>query len=286
MSEGIIFKLTGGNYYVKDEEDKIFKCRARGKFRNNDISPLVGDRVKFEITEEEEGYIMHVLPRKNELYRPKVANVDYGLIVTSVTEPKVSSYLLDKLIVLLELNNIEPILLFTKIDKCKNESFDEKFLSYYQNIGYDVYVSSNIESFDENIKFKLKNHTTILVGQTGVGKSTFINNLDKNLNLKTGEISKALGRGRHTTRHVEIFYIEDIRIIDSPGFSSMEFLDTITVLDIARCFREFYELSANCKFATCIHINEPKCNVKDNLSNIYIKQRYDNYNKMIEEIKR
>lgn len=284
MSEGIIFRLTGGNYYVKDEHNNVYKCRARGKFRKDEVSPLVGDKVKFDITENEEGYIMEVLPRKNELYRPKVANVDYGLIVTSVAEPKLSPYLLDKLIVLLELNDIEPVLLFTKIDLA--DDFNSKFLDYYKSLGYEVYTSNNIDTIDLKIKEQLKDNTTILVGQTGVGKSTFINNLDSSLELKTGEISKALGRGRHTTRHVEIFYIDDIRIIDSPGFSSMEFLSDVTEGDIARCFREFNELSYECKYATCIHINEPKCNVKDQLDNEYIVQRYDNYIKMIEELKR
>ncbi len=284
MSEGIIFRLTGGNYYVKDELHNTYKCRARGKFRKDEISPLVGDRVKFDITENDEGYIMEVLPRKNELYRPKVSNVDYGLIVTSVAEPKLSPYLLDKLIVLLELNRIVPVLLFTKIDLASD--FDEEFLKYYQNLGYAVYTSKNIDTIDNNIKEHLKNNTTILVGQTGVGKSTFINNLDSSLELKTGEISKALGRGRHTTRHVEIFYIDDIRIIDSPGFSSMEFLSDVTTCDIAQSFREFNELSCECKYATCVHINEPKCSVKDSLNNKYIEQRYENYIKMTEELKR
>lgn len=285
MNKGIIFRLTGGNYYVKDENNNEFKCRARGKFRNDDISPLVGDIVKFDVTENDEGYIMEVEKRINELYRPKVANVDYGLIVTSVTEPKFSSYLLDKLIVLLELNNIEPVLLFTKLGLCEEE-FDSKIISYYESIGYNVYTSTDVNTIDMSIKEKLSKSTTILVGQTGVGKSTFINNLDKELDLKTGEISKALGRGKHTTRHVEIFYIDDIRIIDSPGFSSMEFIDSVTELDIAKSFREFEELSYGCKFATCIHVNEPKCNVKNSLDNEYIKQRYENYIKIIEEIKR
>lgn len=286
MTEGIIFRLTGGNYYVKDNLNNEYKCRARGKFRNEDISPLVGDKVMFDITENEEGYIMEVLPRRNELYRPKVANVDYGLITTSVTEPKVSTYLLDKLIVLLELNNITPILLFTKINKCVKDEFDPNLLEYYRSIGYSVYTSNDVNEIDVSIKEKLRNNTTILVGQTGVGKSTFINNLDSSLELKTAEISKALGRGKHTTRHVEIFYIDGIRIIDSPGFSSMEFLETVSALDIANCFVDFTKLSDMCKFSTCIHVNEPKCNVKDNLNNKYINGRYENYLKMLEELKR
>lgn len=286
MTEGIIFRLTGGNYYVKDNLNNEYKCRARGKFRNDEISPLVGDKVNFDITENGEGYIMEVLPRRNELYRPKVANVDYGLITTSVTEPKVSTYLLDKLIVLLELNNITPVLLFTKINKCKNDEFDPKLLDYYRSIGYNVFTARDVDDIDLSIKDLLNNNTTILVGQTGVGKSTFINNLDTSLQLKTGEISKALGRGKHTTRHVEIFYIDNIRIIDSPGFSSMEFLEGVSAIDIANCFVDFTKLSNMCKFSTCIHVNEPKCNVKDNLDNPYIIGRYENYLKMIEELKR
>ncbi len=276
--DGLIIKLTGGNYYVKTN-DGIYKCRARGKFRNDNVSPLVGDKVSIELLDNREGYILDVYERFNELYRPKVANVDYGLIVTSVTEPRFNSYLLDKLIVLLELNNITPILLFTKIDLLAESTEFDKHLAYYQEIGYATYTNDS----EELIK-QLSDKTTILVGQTGVGKSTFINRLDASLDLATGEISKALGRGRHTTRHVEIFYIDEIRIIDSPGFSSMEFLDEITPIDIANSFVEFRELAIDCKFNTCIHINEPKCAVKDNLNNDYINNRYQNYLKMVDEL--
>lgn len=284
VSAGLIIKLTGGNYYVKTGNGEIYKCRARGKFRNQNISPIVGDKVKFNILADNEGYIMEVEQRINELYRPKVANVDYGLIVTSVTEPKFNSYLLDKLIVLLEINNIEPLLLFTKIDLLDNPNENDDLINYYQEIGYQTFYARSINEIDSSIKTVLSNHTTILVGQTGVGKSTFVNNLDHTLNLETGEISKALGRGRHTTRHVEIFYIDDIRIVDSPGFSAMELTSEIQPIDIANSFIEFKNLSESCKFATCIHINEPKCNVKANLNNKYIESRYSNYQKMIEEL--
>ncbi len=276
--EGLIVKLTGGNYYVKTKRN-IYKCRARGKFRNDNISPLVGDNVLIDILNQDEGYIIEVLERKNELYRPKVTNVDFGLIVTSVTQPRFNSYLLDKLIVLLELNNITPVLLFTKLDLLEDTSYIDSYVEYYNSIGYKCYTKDCKE-----LRKQLRNHTTILVGQTGVGKSTFINTLDNELNLKTGEISKALGRGKHTTRHVEIFYVDDIRIIDSPGFSSMEFLDNVKPIDIANCYVEFKKLAFSCKFNTCIHINEPKCNVRENLSNEYIINRYNNYLKMVEEL--
>ncbi|MFV0499466.1 MAG: ribosome small subunit-dependent GTPase A [Bacilli bacterium] len=284
MAEGIILKLIGGNYYVETREHCMYKCRSRGKFRNLNISPLVGDKVIFDITENGEGYLMKVLPRTNELYRPKVANVDNGIIVTSVSIPGFSYYLLDKLIVLLELNNIEPIILFTKCDE--NQEFDSNIIDYYQKIGYSVFKSNNNFSYDLKMKEKLQNTTSILVGQTGAGKTTFINNLDCNLNLKTAVVSKALKRGKHTTRHVEIFSIENIRIIDSPGFSTIEFIDDLNAKDISRCYLEFEELSVDCRFSSCMHINEPECNVKNNLTNVYIKNRYDTYTKIINEIKR
>ncbi len=278
ISDGLIVKLTGGNYYVKTKEN-LYKCRARGKFRNTNVSPLVGDKVSIEILDNQEGYILSIYDRINELYRPKVANVDYGLIVTSVTEPKFNSYLLDKLIVLLELNNISPVLLFTKFDLLEDHTLINQYVNYYQKIGYDTF-----SGYSEELVNHLSDKTTILVGQTGVGKSTFINNLDASLNLATQEISRALGRGKHTTRHVEIFYINNIRIIDSPGFSSMEFLSSITPLDIAKSFIEFDDLSCDCKFNTCIHINEPKCEVKQCLDNEFIINRYNNYLKMVEEL--
>ncbi len=253
LQKGIIVKLTGGNYYVKTEQNKIYKTRARGKFRNVNQSPVVGDYVEFEITENDEGYIMNILERKNILYRPKVANVDYGIIVTSVCEPKLNHYLLDKLIAILEIYNIEPILLFTKT--CLTDVEYMYFYNYIRSLGYSIYISSDVDEYDVTIRKQLANKTSFLVGQTGVGKSTFINNLDTNLNLATAEISKALGRGKHTTRHTEIFYVDDIRVVDSPGFSSIEFLDNIADIDIAHAFREFDKLSVECKYATSIHIN-------------------------------
>ncbi len=290
MIDGIITKLTGGNYYVRTATNIVYKCRARGKFRNQNISPVVGDYVSIQVYDEDdlEAYIMDVKPRINELIRPKVANVDYGVIVISVADPIYNQYLLDKTIVILEYNNIKPVIIFTKICMI-DESIAEiyaKSKEYYQSLGYEVFEAYSTSEIDQSVKNVLKNKTSILIGQTGVGKSTCVNNLDKTLNLEVGETSKALGRGRHTTRHTEIFYIDDIRIIDAPGFSAFDFEDKMDETNISDGFVEFYNLRQNCKFNTCIHINEPKCAVKECLNDdVIFDKRYENYLKMIDELR-
>ncbi len=290
MLDGLIVKLTGGNYYVKTADNVIYKCRARGKFRNESISPIVGDFVSIKVfdCDDLEAYIMSVEDRKNVLIRPKVANVDFGVVVISVADPKFSQYLLDKTIAVLEYNNIQPVILFTKI-RLMSRDFEELYIKikeYYLKLGYKIYEAYSEDKVDEAIMNALANNTSILIGQTGVGKSTFINNLDKELNLEVGETSKALGRGRHTTRHTEIFYIDNVRIIDAPGFSAFEFEDNMDETFLADAFIEFYQLKGKCKFSTCIHINEPKCAVKNFVQSDEVASlRYENYLKMISELK-
>lgn len=271
--EGQIVKILSNLYTVSNEEGS-FECHSRGKFRNDKITPLVGDYVKFD---EKNCYISEILPRKNSLVRPLVSNVDQGLIVSSVKHPDFSSNLLDKLITTLEYHNIEPILCFTKWDLLNEEETKEmeNICNYYEKIGYIVVKNTEIEK----IKTLLNEKTTVFTGQTGAGKSSLMNKLDKNLNLETGEISEALGRGKHTTRHVELLEMYGGKVLDTPGFSSIDFSD-LTKEDIRDTFVEF--LNYPCPFRDCMHQFEKECEVKKNVENGNIlKSRYENFIKFI-----
>lgn len=279
---GKIIKLTGGNYYVK-ALDTVYKCRARGNFRYEGISPLVGDNVIIELTNENEGYILSVEERKNSLIRPAIANVDNGIIVMSIEEPKYSTYLIDKMIVALKSHEVNPILIFTKADLVEDLTHIHELAKYYKSIGISSAVISNNSPHLEIIKL-FENQTSILIGQSGAGKSSMLNMLSTDLDLEVNAISKALGRGKHTTRHTELFELQqNTYVIDAPGFSSYEFENT-SVEEVKYYFDDFVELSDLCKFNTCMHINEPKCNVKAHLDNQFLNERYTNYLKFIEEI--
>lgn len=249
-------------------------CRCRGKFRNDNLKPLVGDRVivNGEVIEE-------IKDRKNELVRPLVANIDKLFIVISVTKPKFSSYLLDKFLIISIKNKIEPVIIFTKYDllNFKEKKQIKKYIKYYKKLGFKVFINSEIRK----IKQEFKDSTIALMGQTGAGKSTLINKFDKTLNLETNEISNALGRGKHTTRVVELFEINNGFVVDTPGFSSFE-LYNISKFDVRDSFVEFRK---NCKYKTCMHINEDGCIVKDNINNNIEKERYNNYIKLVGEVK-
>ena len=208
MTRGIIVKINSTMYTVKSENE-TFNCVLRGKFRYDKITPYVGDRVLFN---KDELIINEILERDNYLDRPPVANIDYNIIVTSLKKPDFNSTLLDKLISISEIKNIEPILLFTKLDLVNRSELKEfkQLMKYYKSIGYNVFTNKKINK----LKKLLKNKIVTVSGQTGAGKSTFINKLDKNLNLKTNEISESLGRGKHTTRIVELFNINNIYFLD------------------------------------------------------------------------
>lgn len=267
--QGQIVKIISNLYTVKIN-DELVDCRARGKFRNIGTTPLVGDYCKID---KENNYILEILPRKNSLKRPLIANVDCALIVTSVKKPNLSLNLLDKLLSLSFMNNITPVICLTKMDLLdKNEIKEVKnIIKYYQKIG--IKVVTNTDKF--RIKRLLKNKLVVLAGQTGAGKSSLLNRLDKKLNLATSEISEALGRGKHTTRHVEIYKIHKMFIADTPGFSALD-LNEFHEEDIKNSFIEFKNY--NCYFTDCKHIKEKKCGVLEALNKKEIlNSRYENY---------
>lgn len=276
--EGLIIKINSDLYTVKLENEEILDCKCRGKFRNDKLKPLVGDKVKVDT---EKKVVGKVYERKNELIRPSVANIDKLIIVVSTSIPKFSSFLLDKFLVIAHKNNIEPIIVITKMDLISRKLKKEVnlYIKYYKKIGYKVYKNKEIRK----IKNEFNNSIVSLMGQTGAGKSTLLNKIDKTLNLKTNEVSKSLGRGKHTTRVVELHKIGTGMCADTPGFSSLE-LYNITKEDIKNAFIEF---SKNCKYKTCMHVKEEGCSVlkqKQKENNKVFDSRYNNYIKLLEEV--
>ena len=276
---GRIIKIVSNDYTVKCEDGNTYICKARGVFRNKKITPLVGDFVKIT---KEKNLIEEIMKRKNELIRPPVSNIDIALVVTSAKEPDFSSNLLDKMIDIIEFNNIMPVICISKYDLLDNTKEMDEIIEYYKKIGYKVFINTQIE----DIKKIFKDNVTILTGQTGVGKSSLINKLEKSMDLKTGEISKALGRGKHTTRHTELFELFDGYVADTPGFSSLNFIG-MNKEDIRDNFIEFNEYKDECKYRDCMHVNEDDCEIKRKVKeNLILKIRYENYVKFIEEKER
>ena len=274
---GQITRIISDLYTVKID-NMLYGCRARGVFRQKGITPLVGDQV---IVDTDKNIIVKVLPRKNELKRPVIANVDIALIVTSVKEPNLDLVLLDKLISNITYNDIEPVIIFTKLDLLSEESLKsiESLREYYEIIGIKVFYNTELTEIKKYIKSKV----VVLAGQSGAGKSSLINKLDNRYTIETNEISKALGRGKHTTRHVELYDIEDALVADTPGFSCLD-LSTIDKEDLKNTFIEFKNYE--CKFRDCLHHKEKECGVKEAVENKKILEtRYNNYIKFLEEIK-
>lgn len=273
--EGIIIKNESNNYTVKTSKG-INICKPRGKFRLDKITPLVGDYV---IIDDINNYLLEIKERKNSLIRPQIANVDMALIVTSVKEPNFDNKLLDKLLTIISFNNIRPIICLTKFDLLTKEEKDKikNIMTYYKQIGYDVVTNDDIKE----IKRLLKDKITVLAGQSGAGKSTLLNRLDKNLSLETNEISKALGRGKHTTRCVTLYNVDGALIADTPGFSSVDFHD-MTKMDIRDNMKEMFDNLDKCKYRDCMHIKEDGCYVKKMLEEHKIlESRYNNYKSFI-----
>ena len=285
--QGKIIKGIAGFYYV-DSQQGVFQCKAKGIFRNKSIKPLVGDNVEFEITHEEdqEGNITEILERDNELIRPAVANIDQAMIVFALKAPNPNVNLLDKLLVCMEYQNIETIICFNKTD-IADKDFAEDLASIYRNAGYKVLFTSATENEGvEEVKKALKGKSTVFAGPSGVGKSSMLNAIKEDAVMETGDISEKIGRGKHTTRHSEIFKTDDdTYVFDTPGFGSV-FIPGMTKERLEDCFPEFSLYTNECRFIGCAHINEPDCAVKEALSeNKIAESRYESYKAFYEELK-
>lgn len=282
---GTIIKGIGGFYYV-EAADEIYECKARGVFRKEKLSPLVGDKVTISINENAENTIDEIMPRKNALTRPPVVNIDNLIIVVSTVEPKPSTLVIDKLIAVAEHKNIEPIIVITKSDLASaHEIFDIYTLAGFKTI----IVSNETKDGVDEVKAVLKDKISALTGNSGVGKTSLLNNLDETLALKTAQISKKLGRGRHTTRQAELYRVCDGFVVDTPGFSSFEIdkSDIIFKDELAYCFRDFSDYIEKCKFyPSCTHTADKGCAVVEAVNEGKIsKSRHNSYVQLYNEVK-
>lgn len=286
MKEGRIIKALSGFYYVKTDEE-IYACKGRGVFRKRKINPLVGDFVKFEMTDEQEGYITEIKPRVNELIRSLISNVDQAVIVTSAKMPDFSPLLLDRFLVLIESNFIKPIIFITKMDLPSKEeqTMINQYKENYEEIGYSVELLVSKDSSDLTyLNHYFEHNVTVIAGQSGVGKSSIINALNPELLIKTDEISISLGRGKHTTRYIELVEVSNGLVADTPGFSALDF-DNIEIEELADYFPEMEKRKSQCRFRGCLHLKEPNCAIKNSVRSGEIAQyRYDNYESFSKEI--
>ena len=282
--EGIIIKGIGGFYYV-EAAGEIYECKARGVFRKSGIKPLAGDRVSISINDKAENTIDEIFERKSVLMRPPVANVDRLFIVSSVSEPKPVLLIIDRLTALAVNKGIEPIVVFTK-----NDLGDaDEYVEIYHRAGIKAFAVSCVtgEGVDA-VKAELQNHISAFCGNTGVGKSSLLNAIDPELALKTGEISDKLGRGRHTTRHSELFKVEGGYVADTPGFSSFETEETEPILkdDLPFAFKEFEPYIGQCKFTSCLHVKDKGCRILQAVEDGEIPvSRHESYCAMMEQAK-
>ena len=273
VNKGKIVRIISNLYSVL-VNDTIIEARARGKFRKDEISPMVGDEVIIDV---EKKYIVEILPRKNYLTRPNISNIDLVICVTSTKEPDLSINLLDKQLAFLALHNIPSMVCFTKYDLLNDNEQQEinKLKEYYQSIGINVVINSEITKIKEILKGK----EVGLLGQSGAGKSSLVNKLG-NYDIKTQKISKALGRGIHTTRHVEIYKVSDFYLIDTPGFSALD-LNFTTKDNLKNGFIEFQNYE--CRFKDCKHYKEIDCGIKEEVGKSILPSRYENYINFLEK---
>lgn len=293
VKTGIIYQAISGFYYVWSEGES-YATKPRGNFRHQQTKPLVGDVVKFEIDEADSnsnGRLIEIQERYNELVRPTVANVDYAFVVTSLIEPDFSYNLLDYFLVSVEANHIQPLILLTKFDLLVKQKGQEeakavvrKISKLYERIGYTVITMDASDESIERLTEQIEAGLYVIMGQSGVGKSTLLNRLLPEARIETAAISDALNRGRHTTREVTLYRFNKGMLADTPGFSAIEFA-SLEKEELAACFPEFSEASDRCKFRSCLHINEPGCQVKELLAKGQIAEsRYNNYLQIFERI--
>lgn len=285
---GKIVKGIAGFYYVHTPENQVYECKAKGIFRKEKLKPLVGDNVEIQILDEEKktGNIEEVLERKNQLVRPAVSNVDQALVIFAAAKPEPNLNLLDRFLISMEKQQIETVVCFNKMDEASEEVI-EKLRGIYSSCGYQIlFTSARLEQGIEGISKLLLNKTTVLAGPSGVGKSSLINLIQPEANMETGCISEKIQRGKHTTRHSELFCIDgNSYIMDTPGFSSL-YIDNMEKEELKGYFSEFREYEEQCRFIGCVHVNEPDCAVKQALEQKKISPvRYENYLLMYQELK-
>lgn len=296
--KGRILKGIAGFYYIETFDGKVYECKAKGIFRKSNLKPLVGDDVEIDIIDEEKklGNITDILPRKNQLLRPPVANVDQAVILFAIVKPNPSYNLLDRFLIMMRQQNLPVIICFNKQDIATKEEQQELY-DAYEKCGYKVlFISVHEGSGLDELKELLKGKTTTLAGPSGVGKSSLLNKLVPDADMQTGELSRKIERGKNTTRHSELFFVKELceddsdefkgtYVIDTPGFTSLEMRD-VTADTLMQYYPEFTEYEPMCRFGGCSHIAEPDCGVKDALKEGKISQvRYDNYKVLWEELK-
>ncbi|MCI8374249.1 MAG: ribosome small subunit-dependent GTPase A [Lachnospiraceae bacterium] len=287
--QGKIIKGIAGFYYVHTAESGIYECKAKGIFRNQKVKPLVGDNVRLTVLNEEEktGNIEELLPRKNALIRPAVANMDQALVIFAAARPKPNFNLLDRFLILMEHQQVPVIICFNKQDLV---TFKERELlrEIYERGGYRVHFTSAQEKTGiEELRALLQGKTTTVAGPSGVGKSSLINLLQPEAGMETGDISRKIERGKHTTRHSELFALDkESYICDTPGFSSIYLPDDLEKEDLKSYFPEFSDYEPYCRFQGCVHVKEPDCGVKEALlENKISRVRYENYQCLYQELK-
>ncbi|MFM1601889.1 ribosome small subunit-dependent GTPase A [Helcococcus ovis] len=277
-TKGIIIKSQKELYYVK-YKNKTYMCKARGIFRDKNLKPLVGDRVDIQILDENTGYIEKIYDRKNSLIRPPIANIDQILLVHSLTDPEINYVTFDKYLVMLEHFKIPVKIIINKVDLAKDEDI-KKFEDIYSKTKYEyVFTSAKNNQGIGKLNKMMKDKISSFAGPSGVGKSTILNLLHENFDVQTGKISNKTSRGKHTTRHTELFEIdENTFIFDTPGFSALN-LDFIEDFrDVKKYYPEFEIFKVGCKFNDCDHINEPNCSIKKEMELKKIsKNRYESY---------
>ncbi len=286
--QGKIVKGIAGFYYVHVAESGIYECKAKGAFRNQKVKPLVGDNVRLEVLDEgqKKGNIEEILPRKNELIRPAVANIDQALVIFAAAKPKPNFNLLDRFLILMQYQKVPAVVCFNKQDMVDAEEL-QLLKNTYESAGYPVlFTSAAKQEGITAIRELLKGKTTTVAGPSGVGKSSLINLLSPEAEMETGDISRKIERGKHTTRHSELFALdEDTFICDTPGFSSI-YLPDMEKEELGIYFPEIAEYEPFCRFQGCAHIHEPGCGVKDALEEKKISPiRYENYKLLYEELK-